>query len=1349
MPSAASRITHYVSRSTLDARRPTLHAPRSTPQSAVALVITLVLLSVITFMAVTFLVVSRAQHGAVATETDQQTARFAADTARERAIAELLAPILATTNEFNYGLLVSVNYINMAGFDPALPVGIINPLNVNYDYTSSGVPLTLIQQQQNLANLLYNPRPPVFVVTNALAARSNEFRFFLDLNRNGAFEPSGLLTLTNSLGVPTATPPVMSPLVGDPQWIGGLQRPEFAHSATNFFTHRYAYLVVPAGQTLDLNCIHNQAGNQGKFDPQGRGFRRNQGVGTFEINLAAFLYDLNTNYWSAGYIYDPIGGFVNGTPFADAAALLGYRYAYNPASGGITLASVTALFPGNVGNNAFPGTPAFQTTPIDGYSAGPVMTGTWWTPPAGFNTWPAKSWSGADNPNRFYSIQDLFDQTKTTLPAIKPPPWAATFTGRLSMAGTNTDTYNRYTFYRLLSQLSTDSAPEPPGKMNLNYCNVDNNGNVVTGMETNFIPWTPTQFFTNAAIRLLANAGYTVGPANSPTNLLVLGSNYVNGTYVYTTNLHIPLWPTNYYTPSVQRLLQLAANIYDSTTNQSFGQATAATNGFPSVFRPVFSTLGGRGGGPVAIVGYTEVTDANTIMSLPQTSWVDLTLPPSLWQRFLRPNSMVYGIPLVIGAKKGYPNFNELVLKTSVQITRKLQLLRQNGNNNGAIVTTNQMYVVAISNVFGIEAWNSYSTPYPRNLTLTVLSADVRAYLTDAQKNYSWSYPVTIIPPATNIVAYNWPGFIDQRQTSSRGSFVYPLLTNLLTPTNSQYLQSASPPQLVPVIGQGAYFENPSGFQSPDWWLSITNRLRFAIVDTSVTPNRIVDFVNLEGIAPWSPLHLTQLMGADVCTGANAVYDYNGDWCTNTGSGVVPLGVLNQINTTKATPPNPWSNDPNNGPFRDFFRFQFGLSVGNTNSMVMTNTFYAKASTFVTNFFTTWQVNDPLVHYTVADLTAPVSTADPTANLGKGTLNDNYRPWGGNPGKRAAETIVSVAYKDPVAFVQNHSDDVGHSDDWDFPTNKFPNVGWLGRVHRGTPWQSVYLKASSIDFPTWQQKWTRNFVVVTNFGQFSTNIVLPGTAVYYPYVAPTATITFSNGVAAYDAYFTLPTTDWHFLDLFTTGLSDSATRGQLSINQTSLAAWSAALTGISVLTNTTDASGNPILASQLIEPAGVYDPSNTNTWAPIVQIVNNINNIRAAYPNGAFHTLGDLLAVPALTIASPFLNPNGIPLSDPTCVLNDAAFERLPQQILGLLKCDHTPRFVIYAFGQTLKPESTRAIVKSGLYAGMCTNYQIVAEAATRTVVRFEGVPQFLPGRPPAITNLHPVIESFTVLPPD
>ena len=44
----------------------------------------------------------------------------------------------------------------------------------------------------------------------------------------------------------------------------------------------------------------------------------------------------------------------------------------------------------------------------------------------------------------------------------------------------------------------------------------------------------------------------------------------------------------------------------------------------------------------------------------------------------------------------------------------------------------------------------------------------------------------------------------------------------------------------------------------------------------------------------------------------------------------------------------------------------------------------------------------------------------------------------------------NLAIKDPL---------VRQSDDWDFPTYKLPTVGWLGRVHRGTPWQSVYLKS--------------------------------------------------------------------------------------------------------------------------------------------------------------------------------------------------------------------------------------------------------------------------------------------------
>jgi hypothetical protein len=303
----------------------------------------------------------------------------------------------------------------------------------------------------------------------------------------------------------------------------------------------------------------------------------------------------------------------------------------------------------------------------------------------------------------------LFDQNKTRLPSL---PKGYSFTDRLTMAGTNLDSYNSYTFYRLLSQLGTDTPPEPGGKMNLNYCNVDTYGYVVPNTATNFQPWPPAQFFTNAAIRLLADAGYTVGAPGSTSNLLILTN--VSGTLV--TNLQIPIWPTNLYTPSVHRILQLAANMYDATTVRTFNQPPATvTNGFPSVFRPVFATPIVKSGasGPIFISGYREVTAADTYSLVGNpTPPLDPSSDPPPWK--ITANTMVYGFPLVIGAKKGLPNFNKLAMTTLVQVTRKLQFHRPGTSTTAPVNEIDEMFVVGISNVLGVEAWNSYATAYPR-----------------------------------------------------------------------------------------------------------------------------------------------------------------------------------------------------------------------------------------------------------------------------------------------------------------------------------------------------------------------------------------------------------------------------------------------------------------------------------------------------------------------------------------------------------------------------------------------------------------------------------------------------------
>jgi len=47
----------------------------------------------------------------------------------------------------------------------------------------------------------------------------------------------------------------------------------------------------------------------------------------------------------------------------------------------------------------------------------------------------------------------------------------------------------------------------------------------------------------------------------------------------------------------------------------------------------------------------------------------------------------------------------------------------------------------------------------------------------------------------------------------------------------------------------------------------------------------------------------------------------------------------------------------------------------------------------------------------------------------------------------------NLAYKDPLIW---------GSDYWSFPTNQTWNPNWLGRIHRGTPWQTIYLKSSDL-----------------------------------------------------------------------------------------------------------------------------------------------------------------------------------------------------------------------------------------------------------------------------------------------
>src|ERR1700679_127696 len=121
----------------------------------IALVITLIMLSVTLVMAIAFLALARRERNAVSTTTDTTTAKLAADSALAAAQAQIMATILNTNSAltpsnglYNFGLLVSTKYININGFNSNPGVNGPDPTNVNY-YYSNGTPLVVADFIQN------------------------------------------------------------------------------------------------------------------------------------------------------------------------------------------------------------------------------------------------------------------------------------------------------------------------------------------------------------------------------------------------------------------------------------------------------------------------------------------------------------------------------------------------------------------------------------------------------------------------------------------------------------------------------------------------------------------------------------------------------------------------------------------------------------------------------------------------------------------------------------------------------------------------------------------------------------------------------------------------------------------------------------------------------------------------------------------------------------------------------------------------------------------------------------------------------------------------------------------------
>jgi hypothetical protein len=1213
-PGILSRLRDFSLAVARDSRTPVA-------QRGVALVLTLIMLAIITVVVVVFLATARRNRSSTTVRKDQTDAEFAAETAYQRLGAEIM------TNIMGHVVLVGTNKVpdpNLLAFDffVSAPVG--------YDVyaTNNTGPNAFTIGTTNTRPYLADKIP---IVVNHLT----NIDVYLDLNRNREFDdPRG-----------TKAP------YGDPIWIGILEKPWLPHAQYNRFIARFAYAVIPAGKTLDLNTIHNAVSSS-----TGEGFKRNQGFGPWELNLAAFLAELNPEVWwktpngnQIQYTYGPFPSpIADDNAFRDARMVVNYRsrLANGPVLG------LGTVFP----QATFP--PYFPPSSIDAYSdgkGGNILGANIFAPDD--DTLPPskltlRHWAGADATNHVFHIQELFDGSKFGQLATNL---------RHAIEGYAPDNIQADpgAYYRMIAQLNTDAGSDFDERINLNYADKH------AGLDvTNFISWDSNAVL---AVAFLTNVAQRIYSAQS---------NELNSIFEIPIRsmTEIPVYPTNRYTTAIHRILQEAANIFDATR----------TNDYPSVFRPVF------GPGPMAgvnyIVGYTNDDRESTLQA-----WLDRN---------------TNGIPMVVGAKKGFPNFNEFTLRTDILLTRKLQVTRPDTIAGTKPNGTNQMYVLGVSNYFGAEAWNSYdykrAGPYPRPVTITV-SNFVTTWLRN-DLGFQTSAVFRVVGK-TNYAARSWAGGVDTN------AFRLPLNANQVFLSNAVYL--FGPNTFAPVSLN--VFEPTTGFPLPRWVLTVSNRLSYVMEESG----RITDFVLLNDnqvVDLYSDLIGAKNPYANAGTITAAIA---GLWSTNRSRPDAPTdGIVQQIlvsvNDIGAQLGNgewaafsPTSN-PNDkvGAMRAFRNF---LSLRNPGDPALTNTaakemqtpFNPSVKLAVLN---TWQANDPLVHYHGQDLRIavpptnhqylkPLQPAQNVSPSSLGHLNDRYSPWNGSPNKDRYTENSDRAAKDPG---------VSSSDDWQFPNNKLANVGLLGRIHRGTPWQTIYFKSEPATMASWTN--LSADLATNNFGKL-----------------------FSR---------THPTNDWRLADMFTTAIDERTSRGLLSVNQQGVESWSALLSGVVVLSNsltTAELDARRQYTEMFIEPAGVSQ--TLANWPDLVtntafgRLWKSINNYQTNLAR-PLRSVGDLLQVPELTVRSPFLNQTG---NQPKWGLDDFAYEQIPQQILSLLRIGQS-RFVIYAYGQALRPTDIDPA------NGTVRNYQITAEYATRTVVRVEGDPR---------SRVRMVVESFNILPPD
>jgi hypothetical protein len=293
------------------------------------------------------------------------------------------------------------------------------------------------------------------------------------------------------------------------------------------------------------------------------------------------------------------------------------------------------------------------------------------------------------------------------------------------------------------------------------------------------------------------------------------------------------------------------------------------------------------------------------------------------------------------------------------------------------------------------------------------------------------------------------------------------------------------------------------------------------------------------------------------------------------------------------------------------------------------------------------QANDPLVHYLASDLNSQIGATavwgnnrvwqngvfshiddqqnSPLPTAPTTPIEGRYQPWlrAGLLDQIPNMVANSYAYKDSLVYA---------ADDWNFPTNLLSSLGGLGQVHRGTPWQTFYLKdvdllENNFGLNTWMQ-WTADF---------NTN----------------------------DAMLMAPVIDRQLAGLLMSVLNTNDPTQLFSVNDPNPADWRNVLNGLIVYSNSA-----PTVVAVTPVQFDIYTMAGSSPQASAV--ANGVGQAKSNQDNQRFYSIGSVCAAPELSGQSPFLNlgGGGFGQQQTNYGITDIEYEAIPAQLLPLLRPD-------------------------------------------------------------------------------